>query len=176
MRARAIGRTSRGRHRDSNEDALLVDDEIGLYVVCDGVGGHAAGEVASATAIEAVRRVVTARTDDLQTVRSGTDGHHVLYGIAEKAVDDACRAVYKQARSEPGQAGMACTLSGSGGLDGSLDFTLDVDLPLSRLKAVGGAGLEGALASVLGGGNSVLPLSVRIRGTSANPAVTGGGL
>jgi serine/threonine protein phosphatase PrpC len=48
-------RTDVGRGRPENEDSILVDPEDGLYAVADGMGGHRAGEVASATAIEALK-------------------------------------------------------------------------------------------------------------------------
>jgi protein phosphatase len=51
--------TDVGRVRTGNEDAYLVDEGIGLIAVADGMGGHQAGEVASSTALEALRAAVT---------------------------------------------------------------------------------------------------------------------
>src|SRR5437870_8112080 len=50
------GATDVGRKRDHNEDALLLLPEHSLAVVCDGMGGHQAGEVASGIGVETIRR------------------------------------------------------------------------------------------------------------------------
>ncbi len=56
---RSFGRTDVGRHRKENEDAFFRDDALRLYVVADGLGGHAAGEAA-----RRVSRQVRARQPD----------------------------------------------------------------------------------------------------------------
>jgi serine/threonine protein phosphatase PrpC len=50
----SFGATDVGRARDSNEDAILVRDDLSLYVVADGAGGHASGEVASRLAVRSM--------------------------------------------------------------------------------------------------------------------------
>ena len=54
----AFGRTDVGRRRKINEDSYLVSPEVSLYAVCDGMGGHNAGEVASKMAIETLASFV----------------------------------------------------------------------------------------------------------------------
>lgn len=54
----AFGMTNVGRVRKSNEDNFLIDESLGLCIVGDGMGGHEAGEIASAEAIEALRYFV----------------------------------------------------------------------------------------------------------------------
>jgi serine/threonine protein phosphatase PrpC len=59
----AFGATDVGLVRKSNEDNFLIDPEIGLIVVADGMGGHDGGEIASASAIIAVRDHIRAFLD-----------------------------------------------------------------------------------------------------------------
>lgn len=93
MRVAAAGATNTGRVREVNEDSYLVDERQGLYAVADGMGGHQAGEVASATAVEALRA----------SVASGR--------AINDAIRDANIAVFEKAVDDPGLEGMGTTLT-----------------------------------------------------------------
>lgn len=51
----SAGITDVGRRRENNEDRIFLDDEQGLYLVADGMGGHQAGEIASQLVVETLR-------------------------------------------------------------------------------------------------------------------------
>ena len=58
MKIKAAGLSDTGVKRDHNEDAIAMDDSIGLYLVADGMGGHLAGEVASNVAVKIIQKNV----------------------------------------------------------------------------------------------------------------------
>ena len=64
-RVSSFGLSDVGRKRAANDDAYFIDDALGLYVVADGMGGHAAGEVASQEAVETVFGMVKRGQRDL---------------------------------------------------------------------------------------------------------------
>ena len=109
---RGHGQTHVGRERQRNEDAFLVDDKLGLYVVADGMGGHRAGDVASVAAVEAAANFIRHKgKEELSGVATGDLGRDALEKVARRAVAYAARAVYEKAISDPRYNGMGTTLS-----------------------------------------------------------------
>ncbi len=111
LKAEGVGRTHVGRVRTHNEDCFAIDEALGLFVVSDGMGGHAGGEVASKTAVAAVLEHVRSCQADLAAIRGGREPREMLARIAEEAIGLAARRVYDLATSPEGQSGMGCTLT-----------------------------------------------------------------
>jgi len=92
---------------------MLFDDELGLYIVCDGVGGNAKGEVASAESVDLVhswvkrwRKTLNAHVADPTTENAG-----MVRRLLESAVQSACYMVFGMGQLDPRQKGMSSTLS-----------------------------------------------------------------
>ncbi len=101
-----------GLQRDHNEDACLADDVNGLYIVADGMGGAAAGEVASAIAIERVSSFFRPRLAELRTGEMQEPAFRQrLARLADAAIQDACQHVYQAAVQDGAKAGMGTTLT-----------------------------------------------------------------
>ena len=111
MHARGYGQTDVGRRREQNEDAFLIDDALGLYVVCDGMGGHLAGEVASATSVEAVGQAVRLHEDLIAAFKRGESDADAIMNLMRDAVGAACENVFALATESLDHAGMGCTLT-----------------------------------------------------------------
>jgi PPM family protein phosphatase len=111
MDVKTVARSNVGRVRKNNEDSFLADEALGLYIVCDGMGGHAAGEVASRLACEVIQREVGAgqkvRDKFLQTGKP-SDAKAVRK-MVEAAIATACKEIYKRASRDPETAGMGTT-------------------------------------------------------------------
>ena len=99
MRITAYAASDVGRHREINEDNLFSGETV--FAVADGMGGHAAGEVASETALEPIRDLDGSQYDD---AKAATDA-------LRAAVEAANHTVVSQAKADPNLAGMGTTLT-----------------------------------------------------------------
>ena len=109
---RSWARTDVGKKRPHNEDAYLVDEALGLYAVADGMGGHAAGEVASATAVKSLREALVAEKSALDEFArtASLEARESAAQAVERAVQKACADVYAVSLADPGKRGMGTTL------------------------------------------------------------------
>ena len=107
------GKTDVGRKRDHNEDAFFVDDATGLYIVADGMGGHAAGEVASAEAIDQIVGMVRRGSQTIEDFKENPTAEHrqAVRRVLESAVQAATYMVFGIGELNPEQQGMGTTIS-----------------------------------------------------------------
>ncbi|MFO0549899.1 MAG: Stp1/IreP family PP2C-type Ser/Thr phosphatase [Polyangiaceae bacterium] len=107
-------KTDVGRVRDLNEDNFLVDKKLALSIVADGMGGHAAGEVASAIAVRVIHQEMRKRYDLIRAYGTGQatrDGAREIQSVMESAVLRACSRVHEEAKADASKRGMGTTLS-----------------------------------------------------------------
>ena len=113
MRFEAYAHTDMGVVRENNEDQMLVDIDSGLFIVADGMGGHAAGEVASEIAVRTVRQVVLEEEDPDETRvnREMLDEEDSIRERLRYAMNRACIEIQDEVRREPRYRGMGTTLT-----------------------------------------------------------------
>jgi len=101
-----------GPVREHNEDAWLVDVDGGLFVVADGMGGHAAGEVASRIAVETVSEVMLGANDPEETrlLTEVQDAGDMLRERLRYAMNQAALNIRRAVDENPTYMGMGTTL------------------------------------------------------------------
>jgi PPM family protein phosphatase len=110
---RASGQTDVGQRRDHNEDAFLVDEPLGLFIVADGMGGHAGGGTASRLAVETIQQSVRAAREQ-SPERFGAPGgveESPVPDVLREAVEAACSKIFETAQGAPELAGMGTTVT-----------------------------------------------------------------
>ncbi|MFN0061394.1 MAG: Stp1/IreP family PP2C-type Ser/Thr phosphatase [Myxococcaceae bacterium] len=112
MRVLSAGLTDVGRKRTHNEDSFLIDDAMQVYVVADGMGGHAGGGTASKIAVETIDK-------ELRAIREAPDNPFTRHRPLQEsqvpeavrtAVERACAAIFHAARGDPELSGMGTTV------------------------------------------------------------------
>jgi PPM family protein phosphatase len=105
--------TDVGRKREANEDNFLVDKKLSLFIVADGMGGHASGEVASDIAVHEFRNTVDTNRDIIERYAKGDAAVRPqdILTILEQAVQAAGHAIYAKGQAEPDKRGMGTTTS-----------------------------------------------------------------
>jgi protein phosphatase len=113
MLLETCGRTDRGATRNDNEDRILMDGSLGLFVVCDGMGGRQRGEIAAEKAIAAVRFYIETSSDRYDvswpfgySFDLSLDANRLVTGIRL-----ANRQVWRHAEQSLECAGMGTTIA-----------------------------------------------------------------
>lgn len=113
MRVDSWALTDVGRARKHNEDGWLIDDQLGLYAVADGMGGHAAGEIASAHALRVVQEELVKKKPLLEQFSQSQTPElraQILREV-ELAINVASSAIFHMAQRDKKRHGMGTTLS-----------------------------------------------------------------
>ncbi len=118
LRLEVAGRTDVGRVRPSNEDHFGHDERLGIFVVCDGMGGHAAGEIASKIAVD----TVLSHFRELPPRTNGDDGYLNDAPLGARMLADAVKkandAILAYAEEHKTTTGMGTTLVAARFADG----------------------------------------------------------
>jgi PPM family protein phosphatase len=110
LRFAARGASDVGRKRENNEDSFLVDEELGAFVVADGMGGHAGGGTASRLAVETIQAYLQQRRRDPELQRPDARlEDSPLPHLLRESVEAACMAIFQQALASPDLSGMGTT-------------------------------------------------------------------
>jgi protein phosphatase len=110
----AWGVSDTGRMRERNEDALLIAEDLGLFAVADGMGGHTGGSRASQLAVKVLREEIAAEFESAQLTgerQRGPSCEDPPVRALESAAKTAGRTIYETALREPSFAGMGTTLT-----------------------------------------------------------------
>jgi serine/threonine protein phosphatase PrpC len=113
MHVRSYGLSDVGRKRILNEDSFRGDDDIGFFVVADGVGGQAKGEIASSYAVEESHGYVRRGRNVIAAFEQNPTQQN-LYAVrrlVESAIQSACYMVFGIAEQYPDRLGMSTTFS-----------------------------------------------------------------
>ncbi len=114
MRIKSWSITDVGLKRDHNEDSHFRDDDLMLYVVADGMGGHAAGETASRTAIDTIAEVVESlesHLDDDSSAPQANGDDDPVQQVITKAIQGASKAILDLVAHNASLHGMGTTVS-----------------------------------------------------------------
>jgi protein phosphatase len=112
LKIEVAGKTDVGLVRSGNEDFLHIDEHNGVYAVCDGMGGHQAGEVASRTASQTLNMIFDNWRQAVLDDEELAFGHTLPRSgdLLVKSIRLANRNIYRQSSADPGLAGMGTTI------------------------------------------------------------------
>lgn len=106
------GASDVGQVREKNEDSYLIAENLSLYVVADGMGGHLGGKTASTMAVAKIEEAVRFQHESIEEAAHVTPlESSIVPRILADAVRDACHAIYDKAAADPELQGMGTTVT-----------------------------------------------------------------
>ncbi len=108
LHIRAAGATDAGCVRAHNEDAQLVDVTHGLFIVADGVGGHAYGDVASRMVVDVLPRIIKRRIADSRD--PCTDNDATIRAMLGRSLNELSRYIHSWSKEVSESSGMGATV------------------------------------------------------------------
>ena len=111
MKCKHSGASEAGSSKATNQDAYLVDDRLGIHLVCDGMGGHRGGETAAQLACNTTLNYLRKHQETILGFAAGTESKEPLVDLVTSAILTANTEIYRMAAAEPSLAGMGTTLA-----------------------------------------------------------------
>jgi len=113
MSVQVAGKSDVGCVRTNNEDNFGYDTRLGVYVVCDGMGGQAAGEVASKMGVDSVLAYFRSANGNYPVVGRKFEGVSPMANALASAVQLANQRIFERAANDTAHAGMGSTIVGA---------------------------------------------------------------
>jgi PPM family protein phosphatase len=111
MKIKGKGLTDQGVIRQNNEDFFFVDNDLGLYIVCDGVGGSRSGEVASKLAAETCTELIKRNKHIIDEYFCVGNSDSLVLTLIQTAILEACKIVHNEGLKKAECKGMSTTMT-----------------------------------------------------------------
>ena len=106
------GASDVGQVREKNEDSYLIDDQLSLFVVADGMGGHLGGKTASSLAVSKIEEGIRNQREAIaEAARAKPLASSVVPRLLADTVREACNTIFDKAAADPELQGMGTTVT-----------------------------------------------------------------
>ncbi len=105
----ASGATHIGLVRSTNQDSYLIDEEMRLFIVADGMGGHAGGEIASNLCVNSISQYLRQQSNLFSSTNERQHPDARISNAMANAINHASTKIYERALEEPSLRGMGTT-------------------------------------------------------------------
>lgn len=105
----AAGKTDVGQVRSTNQDSFLIDEKERLYIVADGMGGHAGGEIASSLCVQEIAKSIRDNRSAFSSKEPRTHPDPKISNVLANSVNHASTKIYEKALEDPSLKGMGTT-------------------------------------------------------------------